>query len=456
MREEIDRVVAEFNANNSDTIATAVPHPAGMVVATLDGLTEGEIDALIARGFLVRSEGVLCWPPEAMAYGVRRLEDGSVRFDAPIRKIALDAGMILADELERTSGPEPVEPVLMHPEDLAKLTDSGIKAEVARLVDEIDHYAQPSTLVIPTRGWLRVILTGMDSRPLTLKAQDPVALLIAAALGIVAEFGVFDGYSAALAVQIGALLMATAAIVRHFLERRRDANLGRVFATIIDKVPEAKATIDEIRQHRQGAPGEGGAIEGEVPNDNTTPIEVDPKRQSRRGLTTVGILASLVCMVAALVAIATGSLVGAYVCLGFFVVAWGAEWSVGVASWACRQWRRLTVLPILALLLTGCAGLSTYQAPGLGDLVARIDIVKIRECAMLPTARDKARCLGVEALTKGLGFALQEAGKFADAVIAGANPGAGAADLSERDERRLARDAEQSFDRLAHEIVLAQ
>lgn len=288
------------------------------------------------------------------------------------------------------------------PDDVARYSRQ-IGASIDSIA-ELGDAAKASHVVLPTKMWLRVILTGMDRRPLTLSAQDPLALFIAAGLGVAAELGMFDGYSSALTVQLCALLMALAAIIRHVFERRRDASLGRVFATIIDKVPEAKETIDEIRQRRQGAPGEGGQVPTPLPDDDTPPA--DPKRQSRRGLVRLSVLA-------------------------------------------------LFVLASIVFLLAGCAGLSTYQKPGLGDLIARVDLVKVRQCAAQPTARDKARCLGVEVLTQGLDFALQEAGKLAEAAIDAANPHAGAA-ISERDRRKLARDLDRSLNVLAHELAAVE
>ena len=104
------------------------------------------------------------------------------------------------------------------------------------------------------------------------------------------------------------------------------------------------------------------------------------------------------------------------------------------------------------LLLTGCAG---FGGPGLESVVSRIDIGKAIQCAKQPTPGDKARCLGAQALTVGLGAALDQAAFWGVRAIKAAS-GAGADDLSDRDRRKIAREADAALANLGAELAAAE
>lgn len=248
----------------------------------------------------------------------------------------------------------------------------------------------------------------MAARPLKLRAQDPIAVVIATVVGVAAEAGFFEwlGLGATAIAEIMAGLLALAAIVRHVMERKRDADVVRLIETAKALEPAGRAIHKAIK--REGAAGEGGELEiGETPVEGIPAPKSDPDRVNRRGFVRVDVLGLLVAGVLAV------------------------------------------------LLLGGCAGLGSYTAPGVGDLIGRVDVGKVIQCARQPTPKDKARCLGLEVLTQGVDLALTEAGKLAESAIEAANPHAGA-ELSARDERALARDLDRALNRLGHEIALAE
>lgn len=291
------------------------------------------------------------------------------------------------------------------------LTDSGIRRALDELVREVSEATppEPPERILVHPSTLRAMLRGMAARPLTLRAQDPLAIVIAAVVGLSAELGFFEwaGLGASAVAEILAGLLALAGIVRHVMEKRRDADVLRIIETAKGLTPAADAIARSVRR---GGAAEGGELEiGETPIEGL-PIKPEPegKRENRKGLARLGVLPALI----------LGSL--------------------------------------LALLLTGCAGLGSYAAPTVGDLVGRIDVGKVIQCARMPTPRDKARCLGVEVLTKGIDFALGEAAKLGEAAIDAANPHAGADDMTDRDRRKLARDLDRSLNVLAHELAAVE
>ncbi len=115
--------------------------------------------------------------------------------------------------------------------------------------------------------------------------------------------------------------------------------------------------------------------------------------------------------------------------------------------------------PILSALLlvtacdTGCAALSALPRPTLSQVMARVDVHRLLECAELPTGREIAKCLGARALTQGLELAIEEARKLAESAQLAGNGGAGAADYTDADRLRLASDLDAALDVVATEIA---
>lgn len=117
---------------------------------------------------------------------------------------------------------------------------------------------------------------------------------------------------------------------------------------------------------------------------------------------------------------------------------------------------RTLVLVLVGLSATlniihGCAGTPGMQAPTLGEVVGRIDVRRVIDCAQRPTAADKARCLGAEAMTAGLQLALDRAAELGQAAIAAVG-GAGA----ELDEDSLAAELDEALATLAVEVAAAK
>lgn len=181
----------------------------------------------------------------------------------------------------------------------------------------------------------------------------------------------------------------------------------------------------------------GNPAPSELPDDPTSP-EGLPRGLARVDLLVCIALASL-CSVVFLVS----PLASAVVALAFAVL---------LAAFTARRWLRYFALPALALALTGCAGLS---GPGLQSVVGRIDVTKAITCWKQPTPADKARCLGVEALSQGIDIALGEAARWGEKALKAAS-GTGADDLSERDIREIASETDAAMAKLGAEIAAAQ
>ncbi len=108
---------------------------------------------------------------------------------------------------------------------------------------------------------------------------------------------------------------------------------------------------------------------------------------------------------------------------------------------------RTLALSVLLVPALGCAALQ----PALGSLISRVDVGRVIQCAKQPTAKDKARCLGAEAMTVGLGTALDEAARLSMLAMEKANAGAGA-EVSDREARAIERDLRKALNVLADEI----
>lgn len=112
---------------------------------------------------------------------------------------------------------------------------------------------------------------------------------------------------------------------------------------------------------------------------------------------------------------------------------------------------------VVALLFVAfaCFPTAATRAPSLGEIVGRVDVRRVVECARQPTPADAARCLGAQVMTTGLQLALDRAAELAGDAIAAVNPGAGAADGDETDPR-LAADLDQALAALQLELDAAR
>ena len=102
-----------------------------------------------------------------------------------------------------------------------------------------------------------------------------------------------------------------------------------------------------------------------------------------------------------------------------------------------------------------CQAASSAAKPTLDAVMARADVPRLLECTALPTIEDAAKCLGAEALTQGLEFAIERAVKLAEEARDAANPQAGAADMDAGQRADLAADLDHALDDLARQIAAA-
>lgn len=106
---------------------------------------------------------------------------------------------------------------------------------------------------------------------------------------------------------------------------------------------------------------------------------------------------------------------------------------------------------LFASFQAACFPTAATRAPTLGEIVGRVDVRRVVECARQPTPADAARCLGAQVMTTGLQIALDRAAELAGDAIAAVNPGAGAADGDETDPQ-LAADLDASLEVLQREL----
>ena len=118
----------------------------------------------------------------------------------------------------------------------------------------------------------------------------------------------------------------------------------------------------------------------------------------------------------------------------------------------------LKTIAALGLSLTlvassNCAALGEHGGPSLQTVLHRVDVPRLLACADAGAPKDIARCLGAEAMTQGLQIALDKALELAQRAQAAGTPGAGAADLDDLGQERLASELDTALDQLAQEIT---
>lgn len=110
---------------------------------------------------------------------------------------------------------------------------------------------------------------------------------------------------------------------------------------------------------------------------------------------------------------------------------------------------------IAAIFLFGAAGCA-HLLPVLGEVVSRVDVARVIQCARLDGAESKARCLGVAVLTPAVDVALQRAEAAARRALDRIDPPNGAeVEPDPRAERAAARELDAALDDLARAIAEA-
>lgn len=113
---------------------------------------------------------------------------------------------------------------------------------------------------------------------------------------------------------------------------------------------------------------------------------------------------------------------------------------------------RAATLLILAAL--GCTPSAASVVPTLGEVVGRVDVPRLLECAA-KSGTDRARCLGASALTTALDLAVDKAADLAEQAKDAANAGAGADDMTDRERSALAVELDKALDVVGREVAAA-
>lgn len=115
------------------------------------------------------------------------------------------------------------------------------------------------------------------------------------------------------------------------------------------------------------------------------------------------------------------------------------------------------IIALVVMLLASSAvacdpGSGGSSPPSLGAVMSRVDVPRLLECGdHLPDYKEAAKCLGARALTQGLKIALDAAMSAATRAMGASGP-AGAADVSEEEQAKIAADLDAELQRLAVEI----
>lgn len=104
----------------------------------------------------------------------------------------------------------------------------------------------------------------------------------------------------------------------------------------------------------------------------------------------------------------------------------------------------------------GCdPGAGGSVVPTLGQVVGRVDVGRLIECASM-SGMDRARCLGASLLTTALNVAVDKAADLAERAKSAVNAGAGADDMTDEERNRLAVELDAALDEVGLEIAKAQ
>jgi len=114
---------------------------------------------------------------------------------------------------------------------------------------------------------------------------------------------------------------------------------------------------------------------------------------------------------------------------------------------------KIHTTPVLCVLwmVSGCDG-STF-APGLVDVLSRVDARTVVRCATEGGAASRAACLGAAAASPILEVLLERARKAVERASMVGPGGAGADDASDADRRRAARDLDKALDELSRAVA---
>lgn len=124
---------------------------------------------------------------------------------------------------------------------------------------------------------------------------------------------------------------------------------------------------------------------------------------------------------------------------------------------------RLWVSVVLAASAVQAAAVSSIachpqapKAPTLGEVVSRVDVPRLLECAAM-RGSERARCLGASLATSALDLAVDKAAELAeqakDAIAD--KGGAGASDVTPAERVNLASDLDAALADVAREVALA-
>jgi hypothetical protein len=109
--------------------------------------------------------------------------------------------------------------------------------------------------------------------------------------------------------------------------------------------------------------------------------------------------------------------------------------------------------PLLFLALLACTPSSSSAVPTLGEVVGRVDVPRLLECAAM-SGGARAKCLGASILTSALDLAVDKAADLAEAARDALNPEAGA-EVSDADRAKIAADLDAALEQVAREAAKA-
>lgn len=124
----------------------------------------------------------------------------------------------------------------------------------------------------------------------------------------------------------------------------------------------------------------------------------------------------------------------------------------------CRRTIHPASIPLLLTMAAalGCdPGAGGSVAPTLGQVVGRVDVGRLLECAAM-SGSERARCLGASLLTTALNVAVDKAAELAERAKDAVNAGAGADDMTDAERNRLAAELDAALNEVGLEIAKAQ
>lgn len=124
----------------------------------------------------------------------------------------------------------------------------------------------------------------------------------------------------------------------------------------------------------------------------------------------------------------------------------------------CRRSIHPAAFPLILSMAAalGCdPGAGGSIAPTLGQVVGRVDVGRLIQCASM-SGMDRARCLGASVLTTALDIAVDKAAELAERAKDAVNAGAGADDMTDAERDALAAELDAALDEVGLEVAKAQ